>query len=111
MNVYEWNTNKQHPLGASGIKTSNKPRATGSVRLTDFTSMTLLSPQNRPSDPVSYTVDFDTSNLDLFMSSTNCNSACLGHENSIIHLLAPRRITWAPGLQLEACMSMDIRVN
>jgi hypothetical protein len=34
MDVYEWNTGKQHPL-AGGIRTSNK-RATGSVTLTDY---------------------------------------------------------------------------
>ena len=96
MDVYEWNTGKQHPL-AGGIKTSNK-RATGSVTLTDydddlwygtisigtppkvFTSMTLLSPvQYRPSDPVSHTVDFDTGSSDLFIPSTNCDSSCSGH--------------------------------
>ena len=97
MGAYEWNTGKQHLL-AGGIKTSNK-RATSSVPLTDynddlwygtifigtppkaFTGMILLSPvQNRPSDPVSHTVDFDTGSSDLFIPSTNCNSSCSGHE-------------------------------
>jgi cathepsin D len=99
IDVYERNTGKRHPL-AGGIKTSNTgKRATGSVTLTEFpddlwygtisigtppktfTGMTLLSPvRNRPSDPVLYTVDFDTGSSDLFIPSTKCDSSCSGHE-------------------------------
>jgi Eukaryotic aspartyl protease len=98
MDAYKQNTGQPHPLaGGIDFKTSNK-RDTGRVPLTDyyadlwygtisigtppktFTGMTLLSPSKSMSDPVLYTVDFDTGSSDLFIPSTNCDSSCSGHK-------------------------------
>jgi cathepsin D len=96
MAAFQRNTGQPHPL-AGGIKTTSK-RAAGGVSLTDasnflwygsiqigtpavtFTGMTLSSGEIRVSNPVWYTVDFDTGSSDLFVPSTSCGSSCVGHQ-------------------------------
>lgn len=47
----------------------------------DFTGMTLSSDSRSTSNPVSYTVGFDTGSSDLFVPSTSCeNLFCFEHK-------------------------------
>ena len=46
----------------------------------DFTGMNLLSDSRSTSNPVSYTVEFDTGSSDLFVPLTSCEVNCFKHK-------------------------------